>query len=226
MKRGGIRALLGAGVLAALALGIGAPAQAVEPEAAEAPAVPAEPEWDPEVWLIEQWPRLPFGDRAELELTDLSEGRELPSGAHQSLAGFVSVDYPDVVQLDREYVSGVPWEARRALRALAVHELTHAAVFQSGTVPEQATFAITEADSSWAAPLLNTGLPGKWAALEAIAACVEQAGIAPDADVYYLSGPCPPAYRDAAFEYLEEITGTDWRPRELRPNIARALGAL
>lgn len=212
-----VRAALAAAALAAIALGVGAPAQTELVDEA-APVVQAEPaEWDPEAWLVELWPSLPFGDKAMLEITDLSAGRELPSGSHQHLAGFVAVDRPDVVQLDREYVHGVRYESRRQLLSLSVHELSHAAIFLSGTVPERKTFEITEeADRDWAGPLLDTGLTGgKWGALEAIAACVEQSALPPGTEVHYLSAACPTEYRDAAFDYLQQITGTDWRPQEV-----------
>lgn len=219
-----IRAAVASAAVAVLALALGAPASAtVTGEPAEvAPVVQAaRADWDPEAWLIEQWPSLPFGDRATFEITDLSAGHELPNGSLQSLAGFVAADRPDIVLLDREYVESRDYADRRHLLAVAVHELSHSAVFQDGGVPPREVFEITEADRSWAGPLLDTGLTGKWAALEAIAACVEQSALPPGTSVYYLSGACPADYRDAAFDYLSEITGgTDWRPQEMKADRA------
>ncbi|MGO1736491.1 MAG: hypothetical protein ACTHZ9_09255, partial [Leucobacter sp.] len=214
IMRGVVRAALALAAVTAVAFGVGAPAQAapVDP----VPVADAAQDWDPEAWLVEQWPRLPFGDRATLEVADLSEGRELPSGSHQHLAGFVSVDRPDVVQLDREFVTGVSYEDRRKLLALSVHELSHAAIFQDGGVPPREDFEITEEDRDWAWPLLDTGLRGQFLALEAIAACIEQSALPPGTAVHYLSAACPTEYRDAAFDYLQQITGTDWRPQEVK----------
>lgn len=211
-----------AAAVAALALTLGAPASVTAEPAEVAPAVQAAPtDWDPEAWLAEMWPSLPFGDHATLELTDLSAGHELPNGSLQSLAGFVAADRPDVVLLDREYVDNLAFEDRRHLLALAVHELSHSAIFQDGGIPPREAFEITEADRDWAGPLINTGLAGQWAALEAIAACIEQSALPPGTSVYYLSAECPADYRDAAFDYLAGITGgTDWRPREMKADRA------
>ncbi|WP_157487124.1 hypothetical protein [Leucobacter salsicius] len=219
MMRRFMRPALAAASITALALTLGAPASAAAERSEVAPvAQAAQADWDPEAWLGELWPSLPFGEHATLELTDLSAGHELPNGSLQSLAGFVSADRPDVILLDREYVEDLAYEQRRQLLALAVHELSHSAIFQYGGIMPRAVFEISEAaDRDWAGPLIDTGLSGKWAALEAIAACVEQSALPPGATVHYLSGQCPAEYRDAAFDYLAGITGgTDWRPREMK----------
>ncbi|MBL3679509.1 hypothetical protein D3230_09445 [Leucobacter chromiireducens subsp. solipictus] len=212
---------MAAAALAAIVLGAGAPAQAGPVDAASVQATQQTVQWDPETWLTDLWPSLPFGDRATLEITDLSAGRELPNGSHQRLAGFVAVDRPDVVRLDREFVASVRFGERRRLLALSVHELTHSAIFWDGGTPPRDVFEITEADRGWAGPLLDSGLRDQWLALEAIADCSTQAALPPGTEVYYLSGQCPTAYRDAAFEYLSEITGgADWRPQELKADRA------
>lgn len=201
-----------AGGLTALALlwgGSAAPEESAPPPAVE-PQVVAP--WDPVLYIEEQFPRLPYGTRAELVIEDLPP---LQPGDAKQPSAWVAKNEPTIIRLDQTWVESIPRSDARRLQATVVHELTHSAVFQSGApIPDNLLLDVT--DTAWAAGALAVSDDPQYQALEAVGACIEQAGLPPHLPASYLSGPCPGEYRDAAFAYLESITGEDWRPREPR----------